>query len=264
MVRGLPWPAARYLVLGAVVLLLGRPSVQLVKDGWRRVQLSTASAQAADTAAPVAPARTAGTVGSVRVDSEPAGAQVWLDGALKGVTPLVVEQVKAGAHALTVRDASGTVKATVRVEAGETAEILVPIFSGWLAAFAPTTLQIFEGGVAVGTTEDGRILMKPGEHTLELVSAQLGYRAKHTVEVKPGEVAALNVTLPTAPLEIVAPEGAEIWVDGRQLGTAPLEPQAVAVGTCEVLMRHPVHGEQRQSTTVTYRMPNRVVFTTPS
>jgi hypothetical protein len=78
--------------------------------------------------------------------------------------------------------------------------------------------------------------------------------------VTPGEVAALNVTLPTAPLEIEAPAGAEISINGKLIGTAPVETQQVSVGTCQVLMRHPTLGEQRQTTTVTFKTPNRIVF----
>jgi len=80
------------------------------------------------------------------------------------------------------------------------------------------------------------------------------------VEVKPGEVAALTIQLPTAMLEVVAPADAEILIDGQLVGTAPLAPVAVAAGTREVTMRHPTLGEQRQMTTITYRTPNRVVF----
>jgi hypothetical protein len=198
--------------------------------------------------------------GALRVDSQPAGARVWLDGELKGETPLAIQFIKEGAHAVVLRHASGSVRTTVRIQEGKTTEVQVPIFSGWFAVFAPAELQILEGGVVIGTTESGRIMVKPGHHTLELVSARLGFRAERRVEVKPGEVAVINVDLPPAPVEIVAPEGAEIWVDGRLIGCAPLQPQSVSVGTFEVVMRHPVLGERRQTTTVTYATRNRIVF----
>jgi hypothetical protein len=202
--------------------------------------------------------------GALRVQSEPTGAKVWLDGVLKGETPLALDSVKEGSHKLVLRAAAGSVRATVRVRAGETADMTVPIFSGWVAAFASAELQILEGGVFVGTTESGRILIRPGDHVLELVSEPLGFRTTRTVEVKPGEVTALNIELPAAPLEIVAPSGAELWIDGQPIGTAPLPSQSVAIGTREVVMRHPVLGEQRQTTAITYRTPNRIVFAPPS
>jgi hypothetical protein len=200
---------------------------------------------------------------ALRVQSQPSGAQVWLDGTLKGKTPLALDYVKQGTHTVVLRHASGSVRTTVRVQSGKTADLMIPIYAGWLAVFAPVELQILEGGTVIGTTESGRFFVRPGNHTLELVSARLGFRTTRKIEVKPGEVAALNVELPPAPLEIVAPEGAEIWVDGRLIGTAPLEPQPVTIGTRDVVIRHRVLGEQRQTTTVTYGMPNRVVFVSP-
>jgi hypothetical protein len=138
--------------------------------------------------------------------------------------------------------------------------MLVPIYSGWLAVFARAELQILEGDVVVGTTESGRILVRPGDHALELVNTRLGFRTTRHIEVKPGEVAVLNIDLPPAPLEIVAPPGSEIWVDGQLIGTAPIQIQSVAVGTCEVVMRHQTLGERRQTTTVAYGPTNRIVF----
>jgi hypothetical protein len=181
----------------------------------------------------------------------------------KGETPLALDHLKPGTHAMVLRDAAGSVRTTVRVRAGETADVQVPIYSGWLAIFAPAELQVMEGSVVVGTTESGRILVRPGDYVLDLVSERLGFRTTRNIEVKPGEVAVLNIELPPAPLEIVAPPGSEILIDGKLIGTAPLETQSVAVGTCEVVMRHPVLGEQRHTTTVTYRTPNRIVFASP-
>jgi hypothetical protein len=126
--------------------------------------------------------------------------------------------------------------------------------------FAPVQLQIAERGVVIGTTESGRLLVAPGPHTLELTSSSLGFRATQTVEVKPGAVAAVNVTLPPAPLTIIAPAGAEVWIDGAFVGTAPVPSRSVAVGTRVVMARHPSIGEQRATVTASYRGSNRVVF----
>ena len=198
--------------------------------------------------------------GTLRLASEPAGAEVWLDGVLHGTAPLTIENVTEGSHTLVVREAGGSVRQIVRVKAGETVDATIAVRPGWLAVFAPVRLNVLEDGRVIGTTEGGRILTRPGEHTLEFVSEPIGFRETRNVEVKPGEVVALTIVLPTATLEIVAPADAEILIDGQLIGMTPLEPVAVAVGTREVLMRHPTLGEQRQMTTITYRTPNRVVF----
>jgi hypothetical protein len=255
------------LLLGAVLVIGAWPRLQLARAQWRGVLLPWMPV-AESAARKPSPARVSDVgspdAGALRVQSQPTGAQVWLDGVLKGETPLALERVKEGTHTVVLREASGSVRTTARVRAGETTDLLVPIYSGWLAAFASAELQVLEGGVVVGTTESGRILVRPGDYVLELVSERLGFRTTRTIEVMPGEVAVLNIELPPAPLEIVAPPGTEVWINGQPLGTAPLPLQSVAIGTCEVVMRHPVLGEQRQTTTVTYRTPNRIIFASPS
>jgi hypothetical protein len=198
--------------------------------------------------------------GAVRVVTQPDGATVWLDGVERGRAPLDLTGLSEGDHTVVMRGAAGLVRTSVRVRAGETQDVLVPIYPGWLVVFAPVELQISEGGVVIGTTESGRLMVAPGPHTLELTSASLGFQTRRTVEVKPGAVAAVNVTLPPAPLAITAPSGSDVWIDGTFVGTAPVPPLPVAVGTRAVVVRHPAQGEQRTTVTVSYRAGNHVVF----
>jgi hypothetical protein len=202
----------------------------------------------------------AGGTGTIRLASEPAGAEVWLDGEFHGTAPLTIENVAEGFHTVVARHAGGSVRQTVRVQADETVTAVIPIRPGWLAVFAPVRLDIVEDGRVIGTTEGGRLPARPGTHTLDIVGERIGFSETHKLEVKPGEVTAVTIELPAAALEIIAPEGAEILIDGQLVGTAPLAPVAVAAGTREVTMRHPTLGEQRQITTITYRTPNKVVF----
>jgi hypothetical protein len=242
----------------STALAVGRHRIEVDGGGRTRSQ-DVVVTTGQDTVVQLSGGATGGA-GTLRLTSEPAGAQVWLDGALHGTAPLTIDNVAEGSHTVVVRDAGGSVRQTVRVKADETVEATIPIRPGWLAVFAPVRLDIVENGRVIGTTEGGRILAKPGEHTLELVGDQIGFRETRTVVVRPGDVAALTIELPTAMLEVVAPADAEILIDGRLVGTAPLAPVAVAAGTREVTMRHPTLGEQRQITTITYRTPNRVVF----
>jgi hypothetical protein len=198
--------------------------------------------------------------GSIRVTSDPAGAEVLLDGVLHGISPLTIDDIAEGTHTLQVRDGSGSVRQTVRVKADEAIDATVQIRPGWLAVFAPVRLDILESGRSIGSTERGRILTPPGVHTLELVSQAMGFRETREVEIKPGEVAAVTIQMPPAALEVVAPAESEILVDGESVGTSPLGPLRVPVGTREVMMRHPTLGERRQVVSVTYSAPARVVF----
>ncbi|HSP89411.1 MAG TPA: PEGA domain-containing protein, partial [Vicinamibacterales bacterium] len=198
--------------------------------------------------------------GSIRVTTEPAGADVLIDGVLHGSAPLTVENLAEGAHTILVRDGTGSVRKTVQVRADEAVEAALQLRPGWLAVFAPVKLEILENGRSIGSTERGRILTPPGPHTIELVSQAMGFRETRQVEIKPGVVAAVTIAMPPATIEIVAPADAEILVDGERIGTAPLGPVQVAVGTREILMRHATLGERRQTVSVTYLSPTRVVF----
>jgi hypothetical protein len=198
--------------------------------------------------------------GSIHVTSDPAGAEVWLDGAMYGVSPMTIDDVKEGQHTVLVKDATGSVQQPVRVRAGETASASIGIRPGWLAVFAPVRLDIMEDGRAIGSTEGGRIPAHAGDHALELVGPSIGFRETRRLEVKPGEVTAVTVRLPAVTLEVVAPADAEILIDGQPVGKAPLDPFPVAVGTREIVMRHPTLGERRQVIGVSYGVTNKVVF----
>jgi hypothetical protein len=215
-------------------------------------------APAVKTATPTTAATT--DTGSVRVTVDPAGADVLLDGMLQGAAPLTIENLSAGAHALVVRDDSGTVRQSVRVTAGQTTDVSLKIRPGWLAVFAPVKLEVLENGKPIGSTEAGRILAAAGPHTIEVGSQAIGFRETRQVEIKPGEVLALTIELPPATVEVAAPADAEILVDGQSVGQAPLGPLQIAVGTREFVMRHPTLGERRQTVTVTYNGPARISF----
>jgi hypothetical protein len=198
--------------------------------------------------------------GSIRVTTDPAGADVEVDGVLRGTSPLTIDDLAEGAHTLLVRDKSGSVRQTVRVKADEAVEATVQIRPGWLAVFAPVKLEILENGRSIGSTEGGRVLIAPGPHTIELVSQAMGFRETRKLDIRPGEVSAVTIQMPPATIEIVAPAEAEILIDGQTVGQAPLGPLQVAVGTREIMMRHPTLGEQRRVVSVTYSTPVKVIF----
>jgi hypothetical protein len=244
------------------------PLTASVPAGRHRVEISGAGrtdAQEVEVAADrqtlvqAAAADPSGT-GSIRVTTEPAGVEILVDGVLHGRSPLTIDNLAVGTHTVLVRDGSGLVRRTVRVRAGEAVDATLQIRPGWLAVFAPVKLEILENGHPIGSTEGGRVLSSPGPHTFDVVSQSLGFRETRQVDIKPGEVAAVTIQLPPATIEIVAPPEAEILVDGQLVGQAPLGPLKIAVGTREIVMRHPTLGERRQVVSVTYNGPARIVF----
>lgn len=198
--------------------------------------------------------------GQARITSTPAGARVNIDGLAHGVTPLTVSTLAAGRHNVVIVSDSGTVSAPLSISPGETTEMDVPVFPGWVSVLAPVELQIYEGERLLGTTEGEKLLVAPGKHTLTFVSEPLGYRGTQTVLVTPGATAAISMVLPKAPVSVVGPPGAELFIDGEPAGALPIDSVRAVLGTRDFVIRHPQLGERRQAITVTQKAPARVVF----
>ena len=115
----------------------------------------------------------------------------------------------------------------------------------------------------LGTTLDGRLMMRPGVHTLELRNPSLGLQETRKVEITPGRVTALSLQAPAGTLAVDAPAGTQILVDGEAKGTAPTDPIAVGVGTREVVLRHPQLGQRRFVVTVGAKVAAQISFMSP-
>jgi len=250
---GFPWKSAA-AVLAVIVVGAGAARAYL-PDRSTNKPAATAAAPAAAVAKPT---------GSLEVASVPTGVKVLLDGNPVGETPLTVDDVPVGKHALTFVTASGTVRKVVRVEADKTLALDVPVYAGWVAVFAPIPLDIAEKGRAIGTTEQGRIMLAPGRHSLTLSNQELGYRTEQTVDIEPGEERAITVQ-PTGVVSLNATPWAEVWIDGQKAGETPMANMAVPIGTREIVFKHPEFGERRMTAIVTasQRVTLGVDFTKP-
>jgi hypothetical protein len=157
------------------------------------------------------------------------------------------------------------VKQRVLIQAGVTSSVLAPVstatagpVSGWLTVKSPVAIEIRENGRLVGTTEADRIMMAAGRHDLELVNETLGYRATRSVQVPPGKVASLALEMPQGVINVNASPWAEVWIDGRRVGETPMANLPIAIGSHEVVFRHPQLGEKRQAVSVTAKAPVRL------
>jgi hypothetical protein len=159
--------------------------------------------------------------GSLAVSTEPAGAKVSVDGRAYGVTPLTIPDLPAGRRRVLLEGQGGTVSRDVTIEADRTATLSEAIFSGFLAVFAPVELQIFVGGKLLGTTENSRIMIPAGRHELTLVNRELGSRLTRTVNVEPGQVAAINITEVPAVAQPPTPPAAQPAADAVQPAADP-------------------------------------------
>jgi hypothetical protein len=107
-------------------------------------------------------------------------------------------------------------------------------------------LDLYISGKRIGSTEDGQIILPPGRYRVEVVSERLGYRGAVTLNVGAAAVTSHTVTLPNGLLRVHTEPGANISIEGKHVGVAPLGPLAVQIGTREVVVTHPDLGERRE------------------
>jgi hypothetical protein len=254
LVRSLRLPVGRWMLFtaaGLVVLMVGVTA----KAYWRR---GAATARAAVIAldAAVTTSRGAGksrepemprkTTGRLELISEPVGAQLILDGKPRGVTPVTIEDLAPGTHQFELRSTEGSIRHSVVIKAGETAQVSESIFGGWVKVFAPFDVTIIEGARVSRLEEGNQIMLPAGRHELHVVNRTLRYDSIHRVEVRPGETATISVAPPTSTMTVNANVPAEVWIDASRAGETPLVGQPVTVGTHDVLVRR-ADGEERHS-----------------
>jgi hypothetical protein len=250
------------IAAAAVVLALVAGGGFYMLKGRSKPAPARASAAAAAPAAvqPIgddAPAPEAGS-GELRVESVPDGARVVLDGKEVGFTPLTLKGVPAGRHALVLEGDAGTLKRTVRVQADERTVARYEITAGFLSVTSRIPVEIFDGNKKLGSSDEGHILLAPGQYKVRLVNTHYGFREDVEFTIKSGEISTHAVTLPEGSLHVTTEPGAEIFVEGELMGVAPLAAFRVPIGSREVLVRHADLGERRQSVEVTSGQPTEL------
>ena len=110
----------------------------------------------------------------------------------------------------------------------------------------------------MGTSEIPRVMLPAGSHELELVNTALGYRTTHRVQVSAGQTTSFTPTLPNGTISINALPWADVSINGRRVGETPIGNYSIAIGTHEVVFRHPDLGEQRRTVTVGTSAPVRL------
>lgn len=199
-------------------------------------------------------------VGQLSVRTEPAGARVSVDGVAHGTSPTTVADLTTGEHTVVLESDLGSVKQTVMIESGATAQLVVPMtapngapVSAWVAVNAPIELQVFENDRLLGSSRSDRIMIAAGRHQVDLVNETLGFRVNRTFDVAAGKVASMAVEIPNGTIGLNAAPWAEVWIDGAKVGETPIGNLPISIGTHEVVFRHPDLGERRQTVTVTLK-----------
>lgn len=202
--------------------------------------------------------------GRISIVTDPPGARVSIDGRPVGLSPVAALELTAAQYKVTVTSETGSAERTVTVEPGAVASVVFSLpkvqapFAGWLAVSAPFDLQITEGTDVIGSGGASKIMLAAGRHDVILTNRTLEYQETRKIEIAPGKVTTVRVDPPRAMLSANARPWADVFVDGASVGQTPISNLAVAIGTHQVLFRHPQLGERRESVVVNVKGPNRV------
>jgi CRISPR/Cas system-associated exonuclease Cas4 (RecB family) len=197
------------------------------------------------------------------IATDPPGAHVAVDGRPRGLSPVVVENLTAAEHGVTVTSTSGSVERRITLDAGATKELVFSLprspaaVGGWVSVTSPFQVELFEGSELIGTSGTTRVMLPVGRHELVLKNAGVGYDSVHSVDVAAGRVATIAVVAPQARLSINAVPWADVAIDGTAVGQTPMGNIMITVGTHEITFRHPQFGERTQAIVVTAAGANR-------
>jgi hypothetical protein len=195
------------------------------------------------------------TSGSLRVDSNPSGAAVYVDSIYRGVTSTIVGNLAPGTHSVRLSKAGyQDWTGTVSISAGATttlSPILTPDQQPQYATVSitsnPPGANVYGDGVYVGQTRASGPLVftqvVPGVHTILISKAGYqDYTATRTVVA--GQNYDIDVTLPAVPNPTTggisvtsSPSGAEVYLNNAFKGLTPITLESLTPGSYTVLLK---------------------------
>jgi hypothetical protein len=256
---------ARGMTPITLTLSAGSHVVELRSGGGTPRSIPVNVSEGSETSQYIELPKTGPTLGQLQVRTEPAGAEVTVDGVPRGRAPALVADLTAGEHVVQVASEVGSMKQTVTIEAGATASLVVPLsapegaaLTGWVSVTAPVDVQVFEHDKLLGTSASDRIMVGAGKHDLDIVNDVLGYRSTRSVQVAAGKVAPIKIDMPNGTIALNATPWAEVWIDGEKVGETPIGNFSLSIGAHDVVFRNPDFGEQHHTAMVTLKEPARL------
>ena len=190
------------------------------------------------------PPQATAPTGNLVVTTNPSGVAMYVDGELRGSTPLTLA-LRAGSHVVELRGAGDPRSIPVMIAAGSQVDQYIELpksvsAGGQLQVRTdPSGAAVSVDGVSRGTSPVLVSDLSPGEHTVALTS-ELG-TVKQPVTVEAGLTASLMVPLSApqgAPVSgwvaIAAPVALQLYEKGQLLGTNATDRIMVSVGRHDI------------------------------
>ncbi len=209
------------------------------------------------TAVPMAEARA--EYGSLRVQSTPAGAKIFLDGSEVGSTPALLPNLEVGEHNIViVKEGYSSFSKTVSLAKNVTASVnavLTREYGTLTITSEPANSSVYIDGMPKGTvTGSGLKVAGLGIGVHKIKVSKTGYQPYEVeMTVESGESNTLNAQLTPKPGSIVitsTPSGAGVSVDGRPQGQTPCSVTNLSPGTYNIKVEKQGYEEGQISVSV--------------
>ncbi len=170
---------------------------------------------------------------NISVSSTPSGADIWIDGRIKGKTPFTITQVPAGSHSirLTLNEYDDWTTNVVVFE-GNTTPISATLLKTAISfSSTPPGADIWIDGRIKGKTPSTITRVSSGSHTIKLTLNEYDDWTTNVVVVE-GNTEPISATLLKTAISFSStPLGADIWIDGRIKGKTPSTITRVSSGS---------------------------------
>ena len=176
----------------------------------------------------------------LQVNSYPTESEVYVDGIKKGLTPITIDDLSLGEHFVEVKRANfSTWSQKINVNQYKVIQLIANLDATAASIDAESTPQgatVLLNGKNVGVTPIVVKNLDAGDYTLEL---QLEGYAPYTekVTLNKGETLQRQITLKKASTILSVdskPTGAEIFINGEDMGKTPYKVVNIAPGTYKI------------------------------
>jgi PKD repeat protein len=218
------------------------------------------------------------TAGTLSISSNPAGATVFIDNVVKGVTPVTLTDTVPGRHTLLLTRAGyedytrnfitepstpATIGATLIRSVTEPATRPTPSYGSVAITSVPPGAAVYIDGSPAGATPAVIPDVLPGNH--ELTLSLRGYDDRdQVISVGSGQTTAVNAIMVATPpstgsLAITSdPTGAEIYIDDAFMGVSPVTITGLSPGTHTLSAKLQDHADNTTNITITAGLTGRI------
>ncbi|MBU1875166.1 PEGA domain-containing protein, partial [bacterium] len=161
----------------------------------------------------------------LKIISDPPEAQIMVDGIIKGVTPVMINDIDAGNHTITLTyHGYCEYNDTIDVKPDEINRIDIKLSKKAVVSFYsdPTNADIYLNEKYIGKTPFDKYLTKPGNYEISIIYNEFIYKTDKNIES--GKEYFINEKLSKTTIFNITsnPPGAEVYFDNNNIGVSPI------------------------------------------